>query len=509
MSNSSGGENHLYRLEMHSISKAFPGVQALDNVTFQLQPGEIHALLGENGAGKSTLIKIMSGAYPSDSGQIFLDGKPLAAYGPHQALQLGIVTIYQETNLAFDLSVAENIFMGRIPGTSRWRVNWKQLYSEAQALLAQLDAGFNAHDKVGSLSPAQRQMVEIAKALSTTAKVIVLDEPTASLTGREVTALFEVMTRLKSRGVSLILITHRLSEVFRICDRLTILRDGKWVNTAPVNEMDESRIVAQMVGRNLDDTPVNRRFQDGSVLLDVRGLCGHRFTDVSFEIHAGEIVGLFGLVGAGRTEVARAIFGAESISAGTLSINGKSLRPRSPQQAIDAGLALVPEDRKFQGLVLEMSVRQNIALPNLKRLSRLGILNPRAEDKLANDFKTMLDIRTPSIATRAQSLSGGNQQKIVMSKWLAKRPRVLILDEPTRGIDVAAKAEVHKLIHQLTDEGMGVLLISSELPEILAMSDRVLVMHEGRLVGELSREEASEEKIMSFTVGQTVADAAV
>ena len=491
-----------YRLEMLNISKGFPGVQALSDVTLKVQHGEIHALLGENGAGKSTLVKILSGAYQRDTGRILLDGVELRENSPQTALAQGIVTIYQDSNLALELTVAENIYMGRLPRRNGFWVDWRTLFDKTMLLLQELDVTFSLHTKARDLSPAQRQMVEIAKALSMDARVIVLDEPTAALTDHEVDALFAVMRRLKARGVSLILITHRLREVFQICDRLTVFRDGHWVATDKVTETDESRLVTQMVGRQMTLLYPQRNTQVGNTVLEVQNLTSSRFEKINFQVCAGEIVGLFGLVGAGRTELARAIFGAQPASRGTVRINGKPIALRRPHDAIQAGIALVPEDRKTQGLILPMTVRANISLPNLDKLSRFGFIEFRQEKALAEEFKESLGIRTPSVNTLAQSLSGGNQQKIVMSKWLAKKPRVLILDEPTRSIDIGAKAEVHRLVDDLTKQGVAVLLISSELPEILGMSDRILVMHEGRMVGELTRAEATEERIMAYTIGQ-------
>lgn len=487
-----------YRLEMKRISKGFPGVQALSDVSLSVRPGEVHALLGENGAGKSTLVKILSGAYGRDNGEIFLDGQPITIKNPNHALQLGIVTIYQDSNLALRLTVAENIYMGRMPVRGRQWVDWDKLFADANGLLGQLDTTFDGREKVANLSPAQRQMVEIAKALSIDARLIVLDEPTSALTEREVESLFAVMARLRDRGVSLILITHRLPEVFRICDRLTVLRDGHWIATNATAETTEHALVTQMVGREVTHLYPVRSAQAQEPVLEVHGLRGEGFDGVTFTVCAGEIVGLFGLVGSGRTELARAIFGAEPPRSGSVSVDGKPVTPRSPRNAIRGGIALVPEDRKTQGLVLGMAVRSNISLPNLSTLTRLGFLRFKREAALANSYKALLGIRTPTIETRAQSLSGGNQQKVVMSKWLAKKPRVLLLDEPTRGIDIGAKAEVHKLVDELTAQGVGVLLISSELPEVMGMSDRILIMHEGRLLGEMSREEATEENIMSL-----------
>ncbi len=491
-----------YVLEMLGISKSFPGVQALTDVTLQLRPAEIHALVGENGAGKSTLMKILSGAYARDTGRILLHGQEVHLSNPNQALQFGIVTIYQESNLSPELSVAENIFMGRLPRVARIFVNWPQLYQDAQQLLDQLGTTFHARTQVKELSPAQRQMTEIAKALSMSAKIIVMDEPTASLTGSEVDVLMAVMRRLRDQGVTIVFISHRLEEVFKLADRVTVLRDGHWVSTAPIGETSPNILVSQMVGRQIANLYEKDEATVGKRLLRVHDASGQGFHNVSFEVHEAEVVGMFGLVGSGRTEVARALFGADRLRNGSVELEDQTLHLRSPRAAINAGVALAPEDRKSQGLVLGMSVQSNISLPILKLLRRLGFLRFGSEKKLAWEYKDRLDIRTPSLETPARSLSGGNQQKVVIAKWLATRPKVLILDEPTRGIDVAGKAEVHKLVNYLAAQGVGILFISSELPEILGMSDRILVMHEGQLVGELGRDTATEESVMQLASGQ-------
>jgi len=496
------------RLEMNAISKAFPGVQALDDVSFRLKAGEIHALIGENGAGKSTLVKILSGAYQKDAGSIFLDGVEVEIDTPLKALELGIVTIYQESNLSLELSVAENVFMGRLPKRGFF-VEWGKLHAQTQELLDELNVAFSPTTIVKELSAAERQMVEIAKALSMSARVIVLDEPTATLTEREVEVLFQVVCRLKDLGASIIFITHRLKEVFELADRVTVLRDGQWVSTNPIDEIEsEDQLVYRMVGRQLENLYLSGQSQSGEMLLSVENLSGERFKDVTFDIRSGEIVGMFGLVGSGRTNVVRALFGAHGFYAGQIRVLGQVIEPKLPRDSIRAGLALVPEDRKAQGLVLDFSVRKNITLPNLREVSQAGFINARAEKRMSLDFKESLDIRCPSIETEAKALSGGNQQKVVVAKWLSKQPRILILDEPTRGIDVAGKAEVHRLMGQLAAQGVGVLMVSSELPEILGMSDRVLVMHEGRLVANIPRQEATEEIIMSYAAGKSAASPA-
>jgi ABC-type sugar transport system ATPase subunit len=489
-------------LEMLGISKSFPGVQALTDVSLQLRPAEIHAVVGENGAGKSTLMKILSGAYTRDAGRILLQGQEVHLSSPDQALQRGIATIYQESNLSPELSVAENIFMGRLPHVARIFVNWPRLYQLAQPLLDQLGTTFDARTPVKALSPAQRQMTEIAKALSMSAKVIVMDEPSASLTGSEVDVLMAVMRRLRDQGVTIVFISHRLEEVFKIADRVTVLRDGQWVSTAPISETNPNTLVSQMVGRQIVNLYEKDEMAVGKSLLRVRDVSGQGFHNISFEVHESEVVGMFGLVGSGRTEVARTLFGADRLKEGSVELERQALHLQSPRGAINAGIALAPEDRKSQGLVLGMSVRSNITLPILNLLRRLVFLRFSKEKELAEEYKDRLDIRTPSLETTARSLSGGNQQKVVIAKWLATRPKVLILDEPTRGIDIAGKAEVHKLVNLLAAQGVGILFISSELPEILGMSDRILVMHEGQLAGELDRDSATEESVMRLASGQ-------
>jgi rhamnose transport system ATP-binding protein len=489
-------------LEMLDISKSFPGAKALRHVSLQLYPGEIHALVGENGAGKSTLMKILSGAYQRDSGRILLDGREVEIAKPSQALQLGIATIYQEANLAPRLTVAENVYMGRAPAVLGIWVNWAALHHRTQQLLQQLGANFTSHALVKELSPAQQQMVEITKALSISAKVIVLDEPTASLAGREVSALLNVMRQLRERGVAIVFITHRLEEVSRIADRVTVMRDGVRIATHEVAQIDTKTLVAEMVGREVENLYFKRAGTIGNPLLRVNSLSGKGFSAISFDVRAGEIVGLFGLVGARRTDVARALFGAARFANGTIMLEDVPLSLHSPADAIKAGLVLAPEDRKQQGLVLGMSVQSNISLPSLRAVAQFGILRPRAERSLAVTYKGKMNVRCPSVETIAKLLSGGNQQKVVIAKWLATSPKILILDEPTRGIDVGGKAEVHRLMTQLTAKAVGILMISSDLLEVLSISDRVLVMHEGRLAAEINRQDATEENVMFYATGQ-------
>ncbi|CCW34923.1 ABC-type sugar transport system, ATPase component [Chthonomonas calidirosea] len=490
-------------LEMRHISKQYPGVKALDDVSFSLEHGEVHALLGENGAGKSTLIKILSGVTMADRGEIYIEGKPVVIDNPQKAMDLGISTIYQEFNLVPYLSAAENIFLGREPqGMLPGFVDFKTLYREAQQLMDRIRARFDVRTPVNQLSVAQQQMVEIAKALGRKTKILVMDEPTATLTEHEIEALFDLIRQLRSEGISVIYVSHRLEEIFEICDRATVLRDGHYVATKKVAELTRDEIIRLMVGRELKEAIPKVVVPIGPPVLRVSHLNRKGVLhDISFEVHRGEIVGLAGLVGAGRTETARAIFGADPIDSGTIEVDGKPVRIRSPRDAIRAGIGLVTEDRKQQGLVLGMAVRSNNTLSNLQALSAAGFIRLGKERSVAEKYRQELSIKTPTIEQTVKNLSGGNQQKVVLAKWLFAGAKVLILDEPTRGIDVRAKSEIYELMNELASQGVGILMISSELPEILGMSDRILVMHEGRIVGELRREEATQEKIMHLATG--------
>lgn len=490
-------------LEMRHISKQYPGVRALDDVSLLVGRAEIHALLGENGAGKSTLMKIVAGAQSKDHGDILIDGNVVIIDSPQKAMELGISIIYQEFNLVPYLSAGENIFLGReprakIPGF----VDFKTLYTTSQRVIDKLGVKMDARAPVNTLSIAQQQMVEIAKATSKQAKIIVMDEPSATLTDHELKALFDLMRQLKSEGVSIVYISHRLEEVFEICDRATIMRDGKWVATKNVADLTREEIIRLMVGRELKDAIPKVAADAGDVALSVKHLNrAGVLHDICFQVMKGEVLGIAGLVGAGRTETARAIFGADPIDSGSLEVLGKPVTIRSPQDAIKNGIGLVTEDRKQQGLVLGMSVRENETLANLGALSTLGFVRRREERAVAEKYKTDLAIKTPSIEQTVQNLSGGNQQKVVLAKWLFTGSKVLIFDEPTRGIDVGAKSEIYKLINELAAQGVAIIMISSELPEVLGMSDRILVMHEGTIAGELSRADATQEKIMHLATG--------
>jgi ribose transport system ATP-binding protein len=496
-------------LEMRDITKRFPGVLALDRAQLQLRAGEVLCLLGENGAGKSTLMKILAGAQAADSGGILLEGAPVTMHSPHHAQQLGISMIYQEFNLSPFLSVAENIFLGREPRLGRTPfVHWRRMHAEAREILARIRVDLDVRRPVHELSVAQQQMVEIAKALSVNAKIIVMDEPSATLTDHELAALFELIKTLRRQGLGIIYISHRLEEVFEIGQRVTIMRDGQHVATKEVCDVTREDIIRMMVGRDLHEEFPKEVFERGEERLRVENLSRTgAFREVSFKVHRGEIVGLTGLVGAGRTEVARAIFGADPISAGKIFLDGEPVLVRSPQDAIRQGIGLLTEDRKQQGLVLGMSVRENTTLANLKALLRGPFIARRKEREVAQRYVNDLRIKTPSIEQAAQNLSGGNQQKVVLAKWLYTGSKVLIFDEPTRGIDVGAKVEIYKLMNDLVRNGVAILMISSELPEILGMCDRILVMHEGRITGELARAEATQEKIMRLATGERLAKA--
>ena len=498
-------------LTVKGMSKAFPGVQALDKVDFEAYAGQVTALLGENGAGKSTLMKILSGVYKADEGEIYLDGTQIQPQNPHQAQTLGISIIYQEFNLTPNQNVYTNIFLGREPMQkgllgSLGFVDSHYMHRHSDQLLAQVGARFSNDRLVRNLSVAEQQMVEIAKALSVQAKVIIMDEPSSALGKEEVRVLFDIIKDLKEQGLAIIFITHRLEEVFEIADRAIVFRDGRRVGELKVPSASAEQIIGLMVGRALDRSHMHkRRVATQEVVLEVRNLSRKGILDgISFKLHRGEILGLAGLVGAGRTETARAIFGADRTDTGEIYIDGKLVEINSPDSAVKVGLALVPEGRQTQGLILIQTVERNIALPNLDTLSRSNFINRGSIRQLVQKYVEKLNIRTPSLEQRVLNLSGGNQQKVVLAKWLATNPKVLILDEPTRGIDVGAKAEVYAIMNDLVQQGISIVMISSEMPEILAISDRILVMYEGRLMGELTRAEATQERIMTLASGQTL-----
>ncbi len=489
-----------FALEMVGITKQFPGVTALDKVDFSVRVGEVHGLVGENGAGKSTLMRILAGAQPMDAGEIRINGLPVRITSPQSAQRHGISMIYQEFNLVPRLSVAENIFLGRMPGGRA--VSWRCLYQDAREVLGRVGMDLDVKQPVGGLSIAQQQMVEIAKALSTDARLIVMDEPSATLTDHELETLFDLVKTLRRSGIAIIYISHRLEEIFSICQRVTVMRDGRRIGTHEMCDVDRDELIRMMVGRELAEEFPSLPRTPGPERLRVEGL-GRRgvFGGITFSLRAGEITGLTGLVGSGRTEVARALFGADPVDEGAMWVDGRPVRLRSPRDAIAAGIGLLTEDRKNQGLVLGMTVGQNITAANLKALGPGPLVLRGPEREAARRYVDELRIKTPSIEQTVRNLSGGNQQKVVLAKWLFTQSRVLIFDEPTRGIDVGAKAEIYRIINQLAAAGAAVLVISSELPEILGLCDRVMVMHEGAITGELSREEAGQEAIMRLATG--------
>jgi rhamnose transport system ATP-binding protein len=496
-------------LELRNVTKAFPGVVALDDVSFDVKPGEVHALLGENGAGKSTLIKIVSGVYRPDRGEIHVNGQSVNLANPGEAQRLGIATIYQEFSLYPELTVAENIFAGHMPRTFfGTALDWGKAKREARTLLDSLEAtDLDAATRVGTLSVGNRQRVEIAKALSRHARILILDEPTAVLTQHDTERLFSVIHRLREQKAAIIYISHRLEEIFTLADRVTVLRDGKLVGIKSAKETNENELIRMMVGRALAQEPaphLNELSQNLPVVLRAKNLARRPLLkDASIELRAGEIVGMAGLIGSGRTELAQTIFGIARPEAGSIELNGKNVDIKSPEQAIELGIAYVPEDRQRQGLLTAMTVGQNIGLTRLWKLTKGPFLDFGAEDRLAEEYVASLRIKTPTIRQLARNLSGGNQQKIVVAKWLATKPKLLIVDEPTRGIDVGARAEIHRLLdHLARTEKIAVLVISSDLPEILRVSDRICVMREGRSVAEFTRRDASEEAILTAAVGQ-------
>ena len=490
-------------IELVGIAKQFGAVQALRGVDLNLYPGEVHALVGENGAGKSTLVKILAGIHRPDSGTVKVGGEVVELRSPTQAQALGIAVVQQEPMMFPDLDVAENVFMGRHPRDRFGRVDWKRMYREVDHLLVSLDVSLSSHTPVQGLSVAEQQLVEIAKALSLQARVLVLDEPTAALSSHEVEELFAIVNQLRERGVAVLFVSHRLEEVFTIADRLTVFRDGTHIITAPVSEMNTEEIIKHMVGRELSNLYPKSEAEVGEVVLEVRQLTRPgAFADVSFQLRRGEILGFSGLVGAGRTEVARVLFGIDRAESGEIWLKGTKVHIRSPQQAMDYGIAYVPEDRHQQGLVMNFSIASNVTLAILQKVSRLGLLDPRREQKIASEYSSQLNVRSAGVEQLVSALSGGNQQKVVLGKWLATNPSVLILDEPTRGIDVGAKAEVHRIISDLAARGLAIILISSELPEVLAMADRVIVLHEGRVTGTFPRSEATQERVMFAATGQ-------
>ncbi|MBM3237980.1 sugar ABC transporter ATP-binding protein [Candidatus Poribacteria bacterium] len=489
-----------YILRIIDITKDYPGVRALDGVKLEVKRGEVHALVGENGAGKSTLIKILSGAVRKDEGDIFFDGANVEINSPQESQRLGISVIYQEFNLVPHLSVSENIFLGReMTRTPLGILHRKQEARKAEEILARLGVKLDPRTPVNRLSVAQQQIVEIAKVLCADAKLIAMDEPSSALTEREIESLFTLIEKLKSEGVSIIYISHRIDEVFQIADRVTVLRDGRWIGTFSVENISKDGLIEMMVGRKLNEEFPTRQTTIGKELLSLKGVTRKGIIeDISFELREGEILGITGLMGSGRTEVVRAIFAADEIDEGDIYLDGNKVKIKSPIDAIKMGISLLTEDRKAYGLILDMTVRENITLASLKNLSKFYVIKRHQEREAADRFINELRIKTPSREQTTGNLSGGNQQKVVLSKWLLANSRVVIFDEPTKGIDVGAKVEIYNLMNQLAESGVGIIMISSELPEILGMSDRIIVMYEGRIKAELSAENATQTQIMNY-----------
>ncbi len=490
-------------LQAINIYKQFPGTLALDNMQLELLPGEIHAVMGENGAGKSTLMKILSGVYTADSGEIHFDGQTISPSNPREALMLGIGIVHQELSVIPTLTVAENIFPGHLPTNVLGMVNYKQLFENTRHVLEKMQVHVDPRALVETLSIANQQLVEITKALSSNCKVLILDEPTSALTDTEADRLLGLLRRLADEGVSILYISHKLNEIFAIADRITVLRDGRYVGTEIVSQVTPDQVIRMMVGRELGAMYPQKSQQAGPALLDVRNLrLPNSNSDNSFRLYQGEILGFAGLIGSGRSELARALFGADPKAAGEIFLDGRPVDIRSPRHAIELGMGYLPEDRKAAGLFLDMSIKLNVEAAVIDEVSTGGFIVPPKERALADQYVQRLNISTPSVEQEVRRLSGGNQQKALVAKWLSIKPRILIVDEPTRGIDVGAKKEIHFLLRTLAESGVGVMMISSELLEVLGMSDRILVMHEGAIAAEFSAAEATEEKIIRAASGQ-------
>ncbi|MBN8433205.1 sugar ABC transporter ATP-binding protein [Priestia flexa] len=489
-------------IKMSNIYKAFGTNQVLSGVDFELLPGEVHALMGENGAGKSTLMNILTGLHKRDEGRIEIDGQERYFSNPKEAEQEGVTFIHQELNVWPHMTVLENLFIGKELYSPLGILKTKEMKEQAKKQFDRLAVTIPLEQEASLCSVGEQQMIEIAKALMTNAKVIIMDEPTAALTDREIEKLFEVINGLRAQGVSIVYISHRMEEIFTICDRITVMRDGKTVDTTPIPETSFDDVVRKMVGRSLTDRFPSRQTKIGETVLELKSLTRkHAFHDISFSVKSGEVVGVAGLMGAGRTEIMRAIFGMDAIDSGEVWVNNKPVKIKTPDEAVKYGIGFITEDRKDEGLVLDFSIRENIALPNLKSFSTKGMIAEKSEREFVELLIKRLTIKTQSAEISAGSLSGGNQQKVVIAKWIGIGPKILILDEPTRGVDVGAKREIYQLMNELTERGVAIIMVSSELPEVLGMSDRVLVIHEGKLAGELSKEEATQEKIMTYATG--------
>ena len=489
-------------VKMENITKDFGVVRALDGVSINFKPGEIHAIVGENGAGKSTLIKILMGAYQLTSGDIYIDGQKVNMSDPIKSRDLGLSAVYQDVTLAPHLTVAENFFLGNVPKSKLGVVQWKYMRETTQKALDHLGINVDANSLVKDLSVAMQEMVVIAKKNFDNSRLIIFDEPTALLANEEVRDLFDIIRRLKQEGAAIIYISHRLEEIFELCDVVTVLKDGKWVDTLPVSETSEDDLVRKMVGRKIEDMYSIKRFKPGKKVLEVKGLnCAGKFKDIAFDLRQGEILGFFGLVGSGRTEIMRAVFGADVYDQGEIIVNGKAAQISDPHDAIRYGVGFLPEDRKMQGLTLQTSVKENINLASYRNISKMGLINLPQEKKNALDFIKKLRVVTPGIFQRVMNLSGGNQQKIVIAKWLCKKCSIFIFDEPTVGIDVGAKREIYKLLEEILEAGNAIIIISSYLPEIMGITDRIAVISEGRLVKIVSHKDYDEEQLLRYASG--------
>jgi len=496
--------NQAPALRLEGIVKTFPGVKALDNVSFEVLPGEVHALMGENGAGKSTLMKVLGGLYQPDEGKIFVGELETTMANPLESKSKGVVFIHQELSLAEELSVAENVYLGELPRKRFGRVDWATLHTKTNQILQKLKVGFDAKTRVGDLSIANQQMVEIARALTVDAKAVIFDEPTASLTDAEKLVLFDVIDDLKQQGVGIVYISHRMEEIFKITDKVSVLRDGQYQGSVNTSDTNEESLTQMMIGRKLDLSREAIEHELGDIALEVTNLsCGTLYNNVSFQVRRGEVLGFYGLVGAGRTEIAETLFGLRQPSSGSIEINGEITTINSPVDAINRGISLVPEDRKGQGLVLGMNCRDNMTLPQVDDMTAGPFVSDGAEIALFDQYRDRLDIRTPGWRQTVGNLSGGNQQKIVIGKWLSMHPDVLIVDEPTRGIDVGSKSEIHKLIRELAANGYAVIVISSEMPEVLRVSDRIAAMFSGELVRTFTADEVTEDNLIQAISGLT------
>lgn len=490
-------------LQLKGIDKAFPGVKALSGAALSVYPGKVMALVGENGAGKSTMMKVLTGIYNKDAGSQYFLGKEVAFNGPKDSQEAGIGIIHQELNLIPQLTIAENIFLGREFVNRIGRIDWKRMYAEADKLLARLNLSYSSHRLVAELSIGDQQMVEIAKVLSFESKVIIMDEPTDALTDTETASLFKVINELKAEGRGIVYISHRLKEIFEVCDDVTVFRDGQFIAERPVSELQEDSLIEMMVGRKLEEQYPRLNQPRGEKRLEVSQVSGPGVHDVSFTLYRGEILGVAGLMGAGRTELMKILYGAAPRKAGTVSLDGRQVVTHSPQDGLANGIVYISEDRKRDGLVLGMSVKENMSLTALRYFSRAsGSLKQAEEQQAVGDFIRLFNIKTPSMEQPIGLLSGGNQQKVAIARGLMTRPKVLILDEPTRGVDVGAKKEIYQLINQFKQEGLSIILVSSEMPEVMGMSDRILVMHEGHLSGEFPIEQATQEALMAAAVGK-------